>query len=169
MSRIPITIALQLEILPNFKIAIPGCEPTSSLSSRTLSSYMAINGCSNGIVDVQKALDAIPGSTIKTGSNFNRGGFRQRWFVFPPVDTDCPCDPYGDWYNILKTLVDTEEPVEESFDKCDVTGMGFCPSPDWQDAPAPPADPYRQEGVWPAGVGVLPPIPPWQQDSDSET
>ena len=93
--------------------------------------------------------------------NFNRGNRRQSWLVLPSRDTDCPCADQIDFYEILKSLANEEAPVEESFDACDVVGMGYCPSPDFDEIPAPPDSPYKEEGVFPAGVGVLPPIPPW--------
>jgi len=160
-SRMQTTISLQLEVIAGNKVLVPGCEPTSALSSTVLSSYLAESGCGNAIVDLQDALEAIPGSFVKLGSNFNRGNMRQKWFVLPPVDTDCPCAQYPDYYDILRDLANEELPVEEKFDACDVIGMGFCPSPDFNDTPKPPNDPYVPEGSFPAGVGVLPPVPPW--------
>lgn len=156
-----INIALQIEILANGKILIPGCEPTSALTSRSLMSWMAINGCKNALVDAKAVLAAIPGSYIKYGANFNRGNRRQSWLVFPSTDTDCPCAHRPDYYQVLKDLASDELPVEESFDTCDTIGMGYCPSPDFDDIPAPPNSPYKEEGSFPAGTGVLPPVPPW--------
>jgi len=160
-TRLEITIALQLEVLATNKIIVPGCEPTSALSSTALSSWLAEGGCGNALVNVSAALEAIPGSYIKYGMNFNRGNMRQSWFVLPAVDVDCPCDKYPDYYAILKDLANEELPVEESFDSCDTMGMGYCPSPDFDEVIAPPNSPYKDEGSFPAGVGVLPPIPPW--------
>jgi hypothetical protein len=160
-SRVAITISLQLEVIANNKILVPGCEPTSALSSTTLSSYLADAGCGNALVDLNDALEAIPGSWVKLGSNFCRGGYRQKWFVLPPTDTDCPCDQYTDWYRILRELANEELPVEEEYDACDIIGMGYCPSPDFEDIAAPPKSPYKEEGSFPAGVGILPPVPPW--------
>lgn len=159
------TIELQLEIIPPNKILVPGCEPTSSLSSRTLSAYMAKFGCGSALVDVNVALAAIPGSYIKYASNFNRGSFRQKWFVLPAITPYCPCEPYPDYYQILKGLANGELPLEENYDRCDINGMGFCPSPDFNLAEPPPLDPYRTEGSFPAGGGVLPPLPAWQGGS----
>jgi hypothetical protein len=68
-----------------------------------------------------------------------------------------------DYYNILRSLASEEEEVEESFDACNVVGMGYCPSPDFDEAVPPPSDPYKGEGTFPSGTGVLPPIPPWGQ------
>jgi hypothetical protein len=155
------TISLQLEVIANNKILVPGCEPTSALSSTTLSSYLAESGCGNALVDLEDALEAIPGSWVKWGANFNKGGYRQKWFVLPAVDTDCPCAQYEDWYDLLRELANEELPDEESYDACDVIGMGYCPSPDFEDIEPPPDSPYKEEGTFPAGVGVLPPVPPW--------
>ena len=160
-SRLETTISLQLEVTANNKVLVPGCEPTSALSSLALSSYLAESGCGNALVDLQAALDAVPGSYVKLGANFNRGNMRQKWFVLPPVDTDCPCAEYPDWYQILRDLANEELPLEESFDACDVIGMGYCPSPDFDDILPPPDQPYKEEGSFPEGAGVLPPVPPW--------
>lgn len=161
-DRLEITISLQLEIIPGNKILIPGCEPTSALSSNKLSSWLAQSGCGNGaLIDLVDALEAIPGSFVKIGANWNRGNMRQKWFVLPPRDNNCPCTEYIDWYQVLRDLPKEEAPVEEYYDTCNITGMGYCPSPDFNDVPAPPTSPYKEEGSFPAGVGVLPPIPPW--------
>ena len=156
------TISWQFEIWPGNKILVPGCEPTTALSSRTLSAYMAKHGCGSALVDVKVALAAIPGSFVKFGANFNRGGYRQKWFVLPPLEPYCPCDPYPDYYKILKSLANTELPVEESYDKCDINGMGYCPHPDFKLAEPTPPNPYVKEGAFPVGGGVLPPLPSWQ-------
>lgn len=156
------TIAWQLEVWPGNKVLVPGCEPTSSLSSRVLSAYLAKHGCGSALVDVSVALAAIPGSFIKLGANFNRGGFRQKWFVLPPLKPGCPPNSYPDYFKILKSLATTELPVEESYDKCDINGMGYCPHPDFKMEDPPPIDPYKPEGSFPVGGGVLPPLPSWQ-------
>lgn len=160
-TRLETTINYQLEVLANNKILVPGCEPASSISSRALSAYLAAYGCGNALVDVNVALNEIPGSYLKFGSNFNRGNIRQRWFVLPPVDTDCPCASKPDWYKILRSLADEDLPIEEVYDRCDVIGMGHCPSPDFNSILPPAPDPYVKEGSFPVGGGVLPPVPPW--------
>lgn len=160
-TRIEITISHQLEVIANNKIMVPGCEPTSALSSTVLSSFLAESGCGNALVDLQDALETIPGSFVKLGANYNRGGFRQKWFVLPPIDVDCPCDDYLDYYAILRELANDEEPEVENYDACDVIGQGFCPSPDFDEILAPPTNPYKEEKSFPAGGGVLPPVPPW--------
>lgn len=153
------TISQQLEILPTGKITIPGCEPSSALSSRKLLSWMKLGGCENVIVDVNKALLAIPGSYIKQGIN-SGGGHRRRWFVMPPMDTNCPCVDRPDYYNILRDIADDQQPSEETYEACNIIGTGMCPSPDFGEPP--PEDPYREEGMFPQpDAGTLPPVPPW--------
>ncbi len=156
------TIAWQLEILPGNKILVPGYEPTSAVSSRALGAYLAKHGIGNPLVNLADALAAIPGSTVKMGANFNRQGYRQKWFVLPPVAPNCPVQSHDDYYQILKGLASDELPVEESYDTCDINGMGYCPHPDFRMAEPPEQTPYKPEGSFPAGGGVLPPLPAWQ-------
>lgn len=157
------TINLQLEIIPGNKVLVPGCEPTSSISSTTLSAYLAKKSCGNALVDVSIALTAIPGSHVKTGSNFNRGANVQKWFVLPSISTSCPCDEHLDYYAILKGLADTEIPLTE--EACNVNDMGYCPHPDFKLAEPPPKDPFIPEGSFPGEGGRLPPIPNWRDVS----
>ncbi len=142
----------QLEIIPGNKILVPGCEPTSALTSDVLSRSM---DCGSAIVDLDAALAAIPGSFVKLGSNYNRGNTRQRWLVLPAIDPSCPCPSYDDYYQILKDTASEEVPVEETFDHCNVIGQGFCPSPDFEMTPAPANNPYVPEGTTPVGVARL--------------
>lgn len=160
-DRLQTTINYQLEVIHTNKVLVPGCEPTSALSSTVLSSFLAESGCGSALVDLEEALDAIPGSFVRFGSNFNRGNMRQKWLVLPPIDTDCPCDEYDDYYEILRELANEELPIEENFDACDIIGQGFCPSPDFEEIEPPPRNPYQSEGSFPGDVGVLPPVPPW--------
>ncbi len=159
-----ITQQMQLEVRGNEKVLVPGCEPTSSLSSITLSAYMAAGkGCKNALIDLNDALDAIPGSYVKYGANFNKG-VRQKWFILPPIMYDCPCKTYDDYYEILRNIPGSELPIKEEFDKCDMIGMGYCPSPDFKDIDPPPSSTYANEGEFPVVGGVLPPVPPWAMD-----
>lgn len=156
-----ITYRFLLEIQGNNKVLVPGCEPTSSSSSKTLSAYMAMGKvCQNALVDLNTALEAIPGSTVIFGNNFNKG-IRQRWFALPQIDPTCPCDKYPDYYEMLRQIPGDELPISEEFDKCDLIGMGNCPSPDFNSVPAPEPSPYHEEGTFPVAGGILPPVPPW--------
>lgn len=155
---------MQLEVRGNNKVLVPGCEPTSSLSSKTLSAYMAAGkSCKNALVDLNDALNAIPGSYVKYGYNFNKG-VRQKWFVLPSIEYNCPCEPHIDYYDILRNISGSEIPIKEEFDKCDLVGMGYCPSPDFDTVAPPPSSTYAEEGEFPAVGGILPPVPPWAID-----
>jgi hypothetical protein len=152
--------SIQLEILVKSKIMVPGCEPVSSFSSPRLAYWMSQYGCEDPLVDVEDALNAIPGSYVKYGINFNRQGFRQAWFVLPPFRTDCVCEQQQDWFNILRTLPRHKMPEPDQFaEECGVNDQGFCPR-DFEYTPPLP-DIYRPEGSMPSGVGVLPLIQPW--------
>lgn len=156
MSKI--TINRALEVLHGGKLLVPGCEPTSAVTSITLMIYQRREGsCKNAVVSLQDALDAIPGSRLEFGSNFNSP--RKRWFVLPPFDVnDCPCPHETDWYGVLRSLAQEEAPIVEKFDYCQVNDMGYCPSPDFKtqkpggaygraaDAGA-PVDSYFAEGA----------------------
>jgi len=140
---------------------VPGCEPTSAMTSPSLSYILSEYGCCEALIDVNLALDAIPGSYIKLGANYNRGNTRQKWFVLPKVGTDCPCEKYDDYYQILKSLCQDNEITDSTKDYCDVNDMGYCPSPDFNDIVKPETSPYKDEGTFPQEAGVLPPVPPW--------
>lgn len=155
------TLSLHLEVLAGNKVMVPGCEPTSALTSVKLSSWLQELGCGSALVDVQEALEAIPGSYLKFGTNFNRGNFRQRWLVLPAKGLGCPCDEVVDYYAILRSLARPPSEVTESYAACDVIGMGYCPSPDFDSIPESEPDPYMPEHTFPGQAGVLPPIPPW--------
>jgi hypothetical protein len=155
-------IYLQLEILPSGKIRIPGAEPTSALSSIKLSAHLADMGCRSALVELDDALAAIPGSFVKLGHNFGRG-YWQRWYVLPPYDTGCPCDERVDYYTVLRGLACEEMEETESMDACDLMSMGHCPSPEFDTVPE-PSEPYKEEGGFAIGTGILPPRAPWQPD-----
>jgi hypothetical protein len=161
------TIALQLQIMPNNKILVPGLEPSSNLSSNTLGAFLAREGVKSALVDVKAALAAIPGSSVKYGANFNQGGFRQKWFVLPPFKPGCPCVSQIDYYKILKSLATEDLPEVEDYSACDINGMGYCPHPDFKLAEPPPVDPYQPEGSFPVEGGVLPPVPEWGFGDDA--
>lgn len=151
-----VTIERKLEVLGNNKLLVPGCEPTSAVTSITLMAYQNREGtCKNAVVNLQDALDAIPDSRLEFGINFNSPG--KKWFVLPPFDPEsCPCPGETDWYGVLRSLAQEEAPITEKYDACNIIGMGYCPSPDFKtkttgpygqaaDGGAPP-DTYTEEG-----------------------
>lgn len=152
-----INLSRKLEVLGNNKVMVPGCEPTSSVTSVTLSRFQQEGGlCKNAIVDLAVALENIPGSTIEFGSNFNAP--RKRWLVLPPFNVhECPFPCETDWYGVLQQLASEEVPAEASYDSCNVIGQGFCPSPDFQDIPKPPTTTYFEEGQVLSALGVVTP------------
>jgi len=163
MSQTDITISFQLQILPDHTIIIPGCEPTSALSSATLAYSMALNGCEHPKVPVNLILEKIPGSYIKYGWDFNLG-YNQTWLVFPPYQTGCPCPFKPDWYDMLRCIAKDIPQPEEPKRECDINEREFCNidipvggGSDKKDAYVNPP-----EGASAIGYGgLLPKIPPW--------
>lgn len=158
------TITFQLEILPGDRIIVPGCEPTSYVSSRSLSyAYKNQLMCGTGYVDLKTALTAIPGSYVKIGLDWAKGQKPARFYCFPAESRDCPCNSTTDWYALLKALAIEDQTIQEQYDYCNVNEQGFCPSPDFNAIPAPEQSPYLSEDQAAQLMGgILPPIPPWQ-------
>lgn len=99
-----------IEILGTNKVPIPGCEPTTSMTSDVLSRF---NSCECVLIPLEVALAAIPGSTVKFGINAGNG-IQTRWFVFPAECKKCPCSSDPDYYGILRGLCTNEtQPAEE--------------------------------------------------------
>lgn len=116
----PILVKNKLEIQPGNTIKIPGCEPTTSISSLGLLKNF---NCKTSNIPVKDVLKLIPGAKIiflTTPVGQNGTG---RWLELPsgpPPDGEvCPHDCGVDWYGLLKTLV-PEEPEE-----CDTKCAGF--------------------------------------------
>ena len=160
MSLETVRIELRLDILPGNKVPVPGCEPISDATSRTLQQRQH---CHCVYVNLADVLAAIPQARVEFGSNWGNVGFRKKWVVLPSRPQIC-CTPYTDWYALLRTLCHDDTPTVENFAACDVIGQGFCPSPGFQDAPAPEVDPYLPEGQTPYNMGVTLGtwVPPWQ-------
>lgn len=156
----------QLEVLAGQRIIVPGCEPTSYVSSKTLS-YAFKNQlkCGTGYVPLKKALSSIQGSFVKYGVDWNRGNTRTMFFVFPAVIHTCDCNINVDWYAVLRSLATEDTTETTSYDYCSMNDSGYCPSPDFDSIPAPEQSPYLSPDTAGQLVGkVLPPIPPWQID-----
>lgn len=117
--RIP-QIRNRLRVLPGppgsgGMVVVPGCEPSSSLTSPTLfREIKEADVCKSSLVTVADALEAIPGSEVVTMLNYEvQSG--KTWLVLPPLSTQCPQEVDPDWYKILRGLGNefTEEEIEE--------------------------------------------------------
>jgi hypothetical protein len=99
----------KLEVKPNWKVQIPGCEPVSSLTSvRLAQAFYCQNG---GLIDVKVLLACIPGSKLVHVTT-PIGHLGSGWFVElpsgpPPDENQCICGP--DWYAMMKKCNQTEE------------------------------------------------------------
>jgi len=142
-----IVIQNRLEVIGADKVLVPGCEPTSAMSSDTL---MRFSDCGGAVADLNDALEAIPGSSVEY--QINNGvsqGVRKRWFVLPPYDPGCPCQAMFDSYAVLKELAKKHDEEEPGFEECQVLPQGWCPPKDFESIEAPPVSPYREEGdLW---------------------
>jgi hypothetical protein len=120
-----ITIAIKFNVIPPNSLLLPGCEPNSTVTSTKLYEEMLKAGtCKCAIVDVDKALEAIPGSYIIFLDNF--GPPANKFYVLPSVIQNCPIAPHTDWYAILRSLC--RAPTEEECEKinaCSVLDQGF--------------------------------------------
>ena len=122
-----IQIGFKLNILPGDRggrILIPGCEPTSVLSSTTIHKNIR-DVCNGAFVYANDAVAAIPGSRIEFVLNMERAG-GSRVFVLPPFDLNCPCCDTNDWYEVLRSLAET--PDEDCTPAPDPLGFGCRPN-----------------------------------------
>lgn len=137
------TLSLKLQIQPGNVVIVPGCEPTSAVTSYTLLRNFR---CTHPTARVDDILAAIPGTKIVYFPDF---GARERYIELPPIDMACPCGPKPDYYAILRSIASGDLPVEEKVNYCDINDMGYCPSPDFRISPRPEASPYISEGTLP--------------------
>lgn len=86
------------------RIMIPGCEPTSALTSTMLDAEMNRQGiCKASVAKVNDVLAAIPGSRVVFIDNAGMPGSK-KLLVLPPYQQSCPSSPRVDYYQILKGL-----------------------------------------------------------------
>lgn len=138
-----IQITNKLQIQPNDTIIIPGCEPTSAVTSITL---MRNQECCGAVVNLQDALDNIPGSYVERGPNYGMRFGPARWLVIPLPSPVCPCDGVTDWYQVLRDLACKPEDEITEVSPCLVNKFGLCPDPEYKSIPAPPNGTYFPEG-----------------------
>jgi hypothetical protein len=106
-----ITIKNKLEVKPTHFVAIPGCEPVSSLSSLKLANAQLFY-CKHSLITVKDLLRCIPGARLLRVM-MPLGHLGSGWFIElpsgPPPD-GCCLDPNSDWYSIMKTCAQDEPP-----------------------------------------------------------
>ena len=153
-----IYIENRLEVIGADMVQVPGCEPTSALTSYTLLMYRT---CGAAMVHLHDALQAIPGSRVEFQlNNGQSNGSRKKWFVLPRVNQTCPNDPHPDFYAILRKLSweDRDQDDDDLGKRCGSIDQGF-PSKDWEKRLPPPVQPYVKEGVlspWDLGSAIGP-------------
>lgn len=100
-----IRICNLLEVRAGNKIIVPGCEPTSAFTSPTLAENRE---CKQTVVDLQAALEAIPGSTIISIRNPGSGRPKGLFFKLPdgpPTPPGCrTCTAIEDHYAKLREI-----------------------------------------------------------------
>ena len=152
-----IYIANRLEVVGADMVLVPGCEPTSALTSYTLLMYQT---CKAAMVHLHDALQAIPGSWVDWQiNNGQSNGSRKKWFVLPRVYQTCPKTPHPDFYAILRGIAVNNTTEDDDLTKrCGSLPQGF-PVKDWDKQLPPPVQPYVPEGSlspWDLGSAIGP-------------
>lgn len=118
-----ITIANRFEVKSGDVIWVPGCEPSSSITSATLAMYRQ---CHGSTVSIHAALVAIPGSYLEWMNNAGQTtGSRRKYFVLPATVVDCPTECMPDFYQILRDIARPN--AQEEAEDCDTLDQGFLP------------------------------------------
>ena len=108
MSSIDTHIGNKLEVLPGNVLLLPGCEPTSAITSYDL---LINRNCPKTFIKLSTAIAAIPEARIVFIPNW--GDFARKFFILPsgppPAVGSCCSGP--DWYQILKDAAAEEETV----------------------------------------------------------
>jgi hypothetical protein len=118
-----IIIRNKLEIQPGNVINVPGCEPTTSLTSDTLSRNLK---CNASIIPVEDVLRLIPGSRIvRVLSPFGQTGtgmFLELPSGPPQNGNECPAECIPDWYAVLRKHARVRNTDEDE----EPTPVGMC-------------------------------------------
>jgi hypothetical protein len=139
-----IYIANKLEVVGPDSVCIPGCEPEATFTTTSLS---WLHRCQSAYVKLSVALAAIPGSTVEWQiNNGESNGSARKWFVLPPHNIECPCQPMPDYYAILRSLGNSSDSEPQELD-CGQINQGWCPAKDYNQQPPPPVKRYVPEGV----------------------
>ena len=148
-----IYIEHKLDVMGEDRIIVPGCEPTSAVTSNTLARW---NECGSATVSLADALEAIPGSSVRYQiNNGESGGVRKRWFVLPAYCSACRpgCNSIPDYHQMLRDLAKQEPDEEPEQAECEVLDQGFCKDPSRQAPVIKRPNPYKNEG---SVLGVTP-------------
>jgi hypothetical protein len=117
-----IGFANKLQILPSNKVLVPGCEPTSTVTSTRMAAEMReANVCNGALADLDAVLEAIPGASVVLLENF--GGPTHKLLQLPELSLTCPCTEYEDYYAIIRSVAGeiTEDDIDDILDS-----GGFC-------------------------------------------
>ena len=99
------------------KVRVPGHEPLSEQTTHTLSVAMQNK---DPYIDLNRALNLIPGSKVVTLSLNDGSNGSEKYFELPtgPIDgNSCACPP--DWYKILRDAATFRNFDEEAVTGCD--------------------------------------------------
>lgn len=133
MSLESLTIKNKLEVIGagiEGVIRVPGCEPTTALSSTAL---LANVECPVSTVSVRAVLEGIPGTTLVRIPNF---GSVPKYFLVlpegPPPNAECPSTCIPDYYQLIRDIADEQEPEEgetrDLNEECQSFSYTNCPS-----------------------------------------
>ena len=132
-----VEISIKFNVMPGPNggvIMVPGCEPTSTLTSTHMEADMQAHGvCKAAIASVNDVLAAIPGTYVERLPNM--GWYSGRaLLVFPARSQTCPCSTQQDFYKLLKGIgseIEGEE-LTKLLD-CDAFSVDSCTNrPEWR-------------------------------------
>lgn len=152
-----IVVRNKLEVRPDNTIQVPGCEPTSSLTSTGL--LRSLN-CNASIIPLADALALIPGSrivrTMMPRGQASTGIFFELPAGPPPNGFNCDCN-VEDYYKILRdnARVPDQPEQEDQFAK-ECAGLNFTGCVVEQDIFHMTRDPNMRPNGNPLGGGPTP-------------
>lgn len=107
---------------------VPGCEPSTTVTSTTMEQQMlAAQVCNAAIVPLKRVLELIPTATVVLLQNF--GGPTHKLLQLPDNWVGCPCQNYTDFYAIIRSAAEpiTEDTIDDILDQsCRTVDMGWC-------------------------------------------
>ena len=124
-----ITKSINLRVLGTNEVLVPGCEPTSTVTSTKLYQEMSEQGlCTSALAPLDAILEAIPGSVVVFIKNY--GGPPRKFLRLPAeVVGTCPCVGPIDFYQMIKDVsrdATVEEITELLCEAGETVDQGFC-------------------------------------------